>query len=87
MKKYHVLLILTDGAISDFSQTKNEIVELSYLPCSIIIVGVGGADFGAMESLDGDDGILKNSRGQPAVRDVVQFVEFRETNRKGDLAA
>jgi hypothetical protein len=49
IKKYHVLLILTDGAISDFSKTKNEIVDLSYLPCSIIIVGVGGADFGAME--------------------------------------
>jgi hypothetical protein len=46
-------------------------VELSYLPCSIIIVGVGGADFDEMEALDGDDGVLRNSRGQAAARDTV----------------
>ena len=34
----------------------------SNLPLSIIIVGVGSADFGAMETLDGDDG-LYNSAG------------------------
>jgi copine 1/2/3 len=58
--KYHVLLILTDGAISDFPSTKSEIVELSSLPCSIIIVGVGAADFSAMEELDGDGGVLRD---------------------------
>jgi len=30
------------------SQTINEIVELAELPCSIIIVGVGSADFSSM---------------------------------------
>jgi len=31
------------------------------MPVSIIIVGVGNEDFGKMEKLDGDDGVLKNS--------------------------
>jgi hypothetical protein len=78
---------LTDGAISDFKQTKDEIVQLSFLPCSIIIVGVGGANFDAMEELDGDDGVLRNSSRQPAARDTVQFVEFRNATRSGNLAA
>jgi hypothetical protein len=38
----------------DMSQTKSAIVDLSRLPCSIIIVGVGNADFSSMNALDGD---------------------------------
>lgn len=51
---------------------------------SIIIIGVGDADFSKMEKLDCDDGYLKNSAGQKASRDIVQFVEFR--NYKSDLS-
>lgn len=36
-------------------QTKEAIVAASALPMSIIIVGVGGADFAMMEELDSDD--------------------------------
>ena len=36
-------------------QTKAAIVEASALPMSIIIVGVGSADFDMMEELDSDD--------------------------------
>ena len=42
--------------------TKDAIFRCANLPMSIIIVGVGNADFGKMEILDGDDG-LYNSRG------------------------
>ena len=55
MQSYHVLLILTDGVISDMDQSRAAIVEASALPMSIIIVGVGGADFDMMEELDSDD--------------------------------
>ena len=34
-------------------------VENSHLPFSIIIVGVGGANFDAMEELDSDDELLE----------------------------
>ncbi|XP_043566868.1 copine-1-like isoform X1 [Chiloscyllium plagiosum] len=76
--QYYVLLIITDGEITDLDQTRDAIVEASKLPMSIIIVGVGGADFKAMEFLDGDDGVLKSLAGEPVVRDIVQFVPFRQ---------
>jgi len=43
--------------------TQDLIYQLAELPCSIIIVGVGNADFDQMDQLDGDDGALKNSAG------------------------
>uniref|UniRef100_A0A8C6TBL1 Copine III n=1 Tax=Neogobius melanostomus TaxID=47308 RepID=A0A8C6TBL1_9GOBI len=76
--QYYVLLIITDGVITDMDQTRSAIVNASRLPMSIIIVGVGGADFSAMEFLDGDDGRLKSMTGESATRDIVQFVPFRQ---------
>uniref|UniRef100_A0A3Q1F802 Copine-3 n=1 Tax=Acanthochromis polyacanthus TaxID=80966 RepID=A0A3Q1F802_9TELE len=76
--QYYVLLIITDGVITDMDQTRAAIVEASRLPMSIIIVGVGGADFSAMEFLDSDDKLLRSPFGDVAARDIVQFVPFRE---------
>jgi len=67
-------------------QTIDAIVTLSKLPVSIIIVGVGNADFDKMEKLDGDDGVLKDSHGTPVQRDIVQFVEFVGCMRTGSLS-
>ncbi|XP_038605281.1 copine-5 isoform X1 [Tachyglossus aculeatus] len=75
--QYYVLLIITDGVISDMAQTKEAIVNAAKLPMSIIIVGVGQAEFDAMVELDGDD-IRISSRGKLAERDIVQFVPFRD---------
>lgn len=47
------------------------------LPLSILIVGVGGADFSAMEELDGDT-VRLSSHGVMAARDIVQFVPYRD---------
>ena len=58
-------------------QTRDAIVLASTLPMSIIIVGVGQADFTAMNILDGDDGVLMGKHGQAVQRDIVQFVPFR----------
>uniref|UniRef100_A0A6I8QF54 Copine I n=1 Tax=Xenopus tropicalis TaxID=8364 RepID=A0A6I8QF54_XENTR len=76
--QYFVLMIITDGEITDLNETRNVIVQASKLPMSIIIIGVGSADFKAMEFLDGDNGVLKSSSGEPAARDIVQFVPFRQ---------
>jgi Copine len=86
---YSVLLILTDGAITDASQTVDAIVQASYLPLSIIIIGVGNADFSQMNILDGDGTVLRSSKGLSAARDIVQFVPFREFSQRGatELAA
>ncbi|KAJ7406877.1 Copine-9 [Willisornis vidua] len=77
--QYHVLLIITDGVISDMLQTKEAIVTASALPMSIIIVGVGPAEFEAMEELDGDE-VRLSSRGRFAERDIVQVVPNRAAN-------
>ena len=57
-QRYNILLIITDGIINDMQQTINEVVRGSDLPLSIIIVGVGSADFSAMDQLDADEAPL-----------------------------
>ncbi|XP_058011625.1 copine-2 isoform X1 [Ahaetulla prasina] len=76
--QYFILLIITDGVISDMDETRHAVVQASRLPMSIIIIGVGNADFAAMEFLDADNRMLRSYTGEEAVRDIVQFVPFRE---------
>uniref|UniRef100_A0A251SAR5 Putative C2 domain, von Willebrand factor, type A, Copine, Protein BONZAI n=1 Tax=Helianthus annuus TaxID=4232 RepID=A0A251SAR5_HELAN len=80
--KYFVLLIITDGVLTDLQETKDAIVRASDLPLSILIVGVGNADFKQMEILDADTGPrLESSTGRVATRDIVQFVPMRDVQR------
>jgi len=58
----------------------------AYLPLSVIIVGVGNANFDNMVKLDGDGG-LYNTKGQKAPRDIVQFVPFRDVKLNSDMLA
>ncbi|XP_033745758.1 copine-8-like isoform X3 [Pecten maximus] len=83
---YFVLLIITDGVITDMPQTMQAIVNASGLPMSIIIVGVGDADFEAMDTLDGDD-VRLSYNGKQAVRDILQFVPFRDFLRGGNSSS
>ncbi|XP_066578261.1 copine-6-like, partial [Amia ocellicauda] len=77
--QYYILLILTDGTVSDLASTREAIVRASSLPVSVVIVGVGFADFGEMRALDGDEGgPLLAGGGRRAQRDIVQFVPFRD---------
>ena len=46
-------MILVDGDINDMEKVLNNLIELSFLPISIIIVGVGDAKFDKMTWLDG----------------------------------
>lgn len=80
---YFILLILTDGVITDIYDTKEAIVDASSLPLSIIIVGIGNADFSAMEELDSDASLLTAPSGRRAQRDIVQFVPFNQFLKSG----
>jgi hypothetical protein len=72
------MIILTDGEYHDSVDTIDLICQLSQYPVSLIIIGVGDSEhFGDMENLDGDKQALKSKHG-PAVRDIVQFVKFRD---------
>ena len=63
-----VLLILTDGEITDMDNTRNAIIRACNLPISILIVGVGSCEFEKMNLLDGDDGTLTASDGYTKAR-------------------
>ena len=73
---YHILMILTDGVIVDQQATIDALVEASFLPFSLIIVGIGNDHFQEMIELDGDAVPLKSSNGIMRMRDIVQFVHF-----------
>merc|ERR1712038_1637857 len=65
-QKYSTLLIVTDGAVSDVRATVESLSNISDAPMSVIIVGVGPADFSAMEFLDD----VAETSQKP---DVIQF--------------
>jgi hypothetical protein len=65
---YTILLVLTDGAVSDVQATAQCLDQVSNAPMSIVIVGVGQADFRSMQFLD--------DASSPGKRDVAQFVSY-----------
>ena len=84
---YNILMILTDGIIEDMDDTINSLVEASYLPISVIIIGIGNADFSNMDVLDADEDPLYDNNGRKADRDLVQFVPFKEFKNDGQKLA
>lgn len=67
---YTILLIVTDGAVSDVNATAECLDRVSDSPLSIVIVGVGNADFSSMHFLD--------DAAKPGKRDIAQFVPFNK---------
>jgi hypothetical protein len=84
---YNILMILTDGIIEDMDDTINALVESSYLPISVIIIGIGNADFSNMDVLDADDEPLYDNNGRKADRDLVQFVPYKDFKNDGQKLA
>ena len=82
---YYMLLILTDGVVNDLQDTIDLIVEASFLPLSIIIVGIGNEDFSFMDKLDGDEVPLVNSQGVKRKRDIVQFIRFNNFKKNNAI--
>lgn len=72
---YFVLVLLTDGRVEDLDQCKGLIVQLSRLPLSILLVGMGQSSLKDMAALDSDARLLEQD-GQLALRDIVQFGSF-----------
>lgn len=68
---YSVLLIVTDGAVSDVEATAKCLRLISSYPMSVVIVGVGNADFSTMQFLD-------DNRANQGFRDMAQFVPFNQ---------
>jgi len=75
---YFILMILTDGLIHDMEETIDILVDCAFIPLSVIIIGIGNADFTNMNILDGDEKLLVNSKKETTKRDLVQFVEYNK---------
>ena len=58
--------------------TKDSLVAASFLPISVIIIGIGNGDFSKMDVLDADENPLYDSSGRKADRDLVQFVPYNK---------
>lgn len=69
---YKILLILTDGAVTNVEETQEALDRASDAPLSIVIVGIGEADFSTMKFLDNFQDYT------PGGRDICQFVEFNK---------
>jgi hypothetical protein len=82
---YEILMILTDGLICDMQETTKLLVDCASLPLSVIIIGIGDADFSMMVTLDGDDIPLTDCDGRVTERDLVQFVEYEKFKKKGNI--
>ena len=82
---YTILFILTDGCIDDMGATKEQIILGSRTALSIIIVGIGNANFDSMDELDADTEPLVYN-GTVMERDIVQFVPYRDFEARGKEA-
>ena len=66
-QQYTILLILTDGCIHDLDRTLDAIRFASQKPLSVVITGVGNADFSSMYALE---------QCEDADRDIVHFLRW-----------
>jgi len=68
---YTILLILTDGSVSDVNKTVTALEAVSDAPLSVVVIGIGTADFRGMRFID-------DGRPNSKTRDIAQFVEFNK---------
>lgn len=77
---YTILLVFTNGELSDLQSTIDEVVLASDKPLSIIFVGVGRnkQNFKTLIKLDAEKRELKSTAGVKALRDIVYFVDYNK---------
>jgi len=75
-QKYTILLILTNGNISDTEATVKVLNHISVLPLSIVIVGIGTSNFSDIDYLDD----VAETSGRP---NILKFVKFN--NNKDNI--
>ena len=79
---YTIMVILCDGGCNDLTKVKAALRQSSDSPISVVIVGIGQADFSAMQDLDDLD-----DEEVSRCRDLVQFVPFSKYQNNPRLLA
>jgi len=74
---YTILLLLTAGNVEDVQETKHQLIEASDDPLSVVIVGIGDADFTGMQFLDDHD---PETEGGRDITKFVRFADYRSFN-------
>ena len=64
--------------------TIEQLVSLSGMPFSAVVIGVGDGDFEKMEVLDADGEVLRDLQGVEATRDIVQLVQYSDFRDLGE---
>lgn len=94
---YFIIVIFSNGRISDPEATIDALVAMSFLPVSVVFVGIAGdipegegeewaPDFSQLEKFDGDNQSLIDQDGRSAKRDCIQFVDFTKNHKDADFA-
>ena len=78
-------IIRAATGLAQASFTESRTYTISDQPLSIIIVGVGNANFDSMDVLDADETPLKARNGTVMKRDIVQFVPFNKFLSRGGI--
>ena len=84
-RSYYLLLIMIDGVSIDLQQTAEALVHSSFLPLSVIFVGVGPESFAGMDQLMLFP--LIDESGKVAKRQNVQFAELKKFNNSPEKLA
>jgi copine 4/6/7 len=70
---YTILLILTAGHVENVRETRQALIEASEDPLSIVVVGIGDADFSEMHFLD-----ERRDYEELGGRHITKFIQFRD---------
>lgn len=81
---YNILLIISDGEVFDIDEIIDSIIESSKLPLSIVIIGIGDDVTKDMKRLNGENGKLRNYKGEVLEKDIIQYVHFNDYNENID---
>ena len=84
-KSFNVLMIITDGCISDYKEVIDSVIEGQNLPMCINIIGIGAQPPKQMKRLNGDFGSIKDSKGNRLERKVLNYFHLNDYTQKNNI--